>query len=117
MRVPRTAVDTETKFNLMTYNDGALSSTSTLPSQFPINPRSSLTQSMAPFDWRRLRSSLLIRPFVPNNLLSVLRLGWVILVIWGEIGVFLYTLSFCRWPGLAHHTVSSPYCTLSRVSE
>jgi hypothetical protein len=86
-------------------------------SQFPVNTRSSFTQSMVPFDWRRLRSSLLIRPFVPNNLLAALRLGWVILVIWGEIGVFLYALSVCRWPGLAHHTVSSPCSTLVRVSE
>ena len=62
---------------------------------------------MVPFDWRRLRSSRLIRPFVPNNLLGALRLGWVTLVIWCEIGVFLYALSVCRWPGLAHDTVSS----------
>jgi hypothetical protein len=101
----------------MTYNDGTLNFHPAIPtysnSQFPINPRSSLTQSMVPFNWRGLRSSL-IRPFVPNNLLAALRLAWVILVIWGEIGVFLYTLSVCRWP---HHAVSSPCCTLIRVSE
>jgi hypothetical protein len=72
---------------------------------------------MVSFNWRRLRGSLLIRLFVPNTLLAALRLGWVILVIWAEIGIFLYTLSVCRWPGLAHHTVSSPCCTLIRVSE
>jgi hypothetical protein len=69
---------------------------------------------MVPFNWRRLKSSLPIRPFVPNNLLAALRLAWVILVIWGEIGVFLYTLSVCRWP---HNTVSSPCCALIRVSK
>ncbi len=72
---------------------------------------------MVPFDWRRLRSGRIIRPFVPNNLLAAVRLGWVIIVIWGEIGVFLYPLSVCRWPGLAHHTVSRPWFTLIRVFE
>ncbi len=61
---------------------------------------------MVTFDWRRLKSNRLIRPFVPDSLRAVLRLGWVVLVIWGEIGVFLYTLSVCRWPAIAHHTVS-----------
>jgi hypothetical protein len=102
----------------MTYDGTLFNFHAAIPTysslQFPINPRSSLPQSMVPFNWRRLRSSLLIRHFVPNNLLAALRLGWVILVIWGEIGVFLYTLSVCRWP---HHTVSSPCCALIRVSE
>jgi hypothetical protein len=46
-----------------------------------------------------------VRLFMPDNLLGALRLGWVILIIWGEIGVFLYTLSVCRWPAPAHMTV------------
>lgn len=57
------------------------------------------------FDRHRLRNTRLVRPFVPDHLLGALRLGWVILVIWGEIGVFLHTLSVCRWPQLAHDAV------------
>lgn len=36
--------------------------------------------------------------FVPDPLVVVLRLGWVALVVWGEIGVFFYDLAGCRWP-------------------
>jgi hypothetical protein len=60
---------------------------------------------MVLLDWPGLRSSRLVRPFVPDNLLAALRLGWLLLVIWGEIGVFLYAISVCRWPRLAHNTV------------
>lgn len=57
------------------------------------------------FDRLRHRNTRLLRLFVPDNLLGALRLGWVVLVIWGEIGVFLYTLFVCRWPELAHNAV------------
>lgn len=57
------------------------------------------------FNWRRLRNKHILRIFVPDNLLASLRLGWVLLVIWGEIGVFLYTLLICRWPRIPHSTV------------
>ena len=60
------------------------------------------------FDRHKLRSSRLIRPFLPDNLLAALRLGWVLLVFWGEIGVFLYTFSVCRWPVLTHNSVRFP---------
>lgn len=56
-------------------------------------------------DLHRLRSNRILRTFVPDNLLASLRLGWVLLVIWGEIGVFLYTLFICRWPRIPHSTV------------
>lgn len=60
------------------------------------------------FDRHKLRNSRLIRPFLPDNLLAALRLGWVLLVFWGEIGVFLYTFSVCRWPVLTHNSVRFP---------
>ena len=47
--------------------------------------------------FRRNRS---LRVLLPDNLLAALRLAWVLLVIWGEIGVFVYALLVCRWPKL-----------------
>ncbi|ETW80437.1 hypothetical protein HETIRDRAFT_46276, partial [Heterobasidion irregulare TC 32-1] len=42
-------------------------------------------------------------------LVNGLRLFWVTLVIWGEFGVFFYSLSSCRWPDkLFHRPKSSP---------
>ncbi|KAJ7287804.1 hypothetical protein C8J57DRAFT_1496224 [Mycena rebaudengoi] len=29
-----------------------------------------------------------------------LRLGWVVIVIWGEVGVYFWSLSSCKWPEL-----------------
>ncbi|KAI0293367.1 hypothetical protein B0F90DRAFT_1822136 [Multifurca ochricompacta] len=54
-----------------------------------------------PFERHRLKlwSSRLVRVFAPDPLLAALRFGWVTLIIWGEIGVFFYALSGCRWPG------------------
>jgi hypothetical protein len=60
---------------------------------------------MVLFDWHRLRKNRFLRVFLPDNLLAALRLCWVLLVVWGEIGVFAYTLLVCRWPRLAHNMV------------
>ena len=46
-------------------------------------------------DGRRLVRRVL---FAPDPLVAALRLGWVALVVWGEIGVFFYVLAGCRWP-------------------
>jgi len=62
---------------------------------------------MVSLDWHKLRSNRLVRVLVPNNLLGALRLGWVILVVWGEIGVFLYTFAVCRWPQPTHDTTKA----------
>ena len=40
-----------------------------------------------------------------NILVNGLRLFWVTLVIWGEFGVFFYSLSSCRWPDKLFHRV------------
>ena len=69
-------------------------------------------RGMVLFDRHRLKSNRLVRLLMPDNLLGALRLAWVILVIWGEIGVFLYTLSDCRWPTPAHNTVRRRRCSL-----
>ncbi|KAI0260872.1 hypothetical protein BC834DRAFT_973150 [Gloeopeniophorella convolvens] len=53
---------------------------------------------MALLDTRRLRTGRLVRTFAPDPLVAALRFAWVTLIIWGEIGVFLYALSGCRWP-------------------
>ncbi|KAI0260877.1 hypothetical protein BC834DRAFT_973154 [Gloeopeniophorella convolvens] len=53
---------------------------------------------MALLDTRRLRSGRLVRTFAPDPLVAALRFAWVTLIIWGEIGVFFYALSGCRWP-------------------
>ena len=34
------------------------------------------------------------RPLV----LNALRLLWIVIVVWGEIGVYYWSLSSCRWP-------------------
>jgi hypothetical protein len=60
---------------------------------------------MVLFDLRTLRSNRPLRVFVPDNLLAALRLAWVLLVIWGEIGVFVYALLVCRWPKLTQNMV------------
>ncbi|KAH9963735.1 hypothetical protein BC827DRAFT_1266096 [Russula dissimulans] len=70
---------------------------------------------MISLDWRKLRTNRLVRLFVPNNLPGALRLGWVILVVWGEIGVFLYTLSVCRWPEPTHDTADMSRSRTTRV--
>jgi hypothetical protein len=36
--------------------------------------------------------------FAPDPLVAALRWGWVALIVWGEIGVFFWALSGCRWP-------------------
>ncbi|KAI9510119.1 hypothetical protein F5148DRAFT_977265 [Russula earlei] len=60
------------------------------------------------FDWHHFPSHRLARVFLPNNLLSTLCFAWVILVVWGEIGVFLNTLFVCRWPATPHNTALRP---------
>ncbi|KAH9997666.1 hypothetical protein BJV77DRAFT_1065269 [Russula vinacea] len=60
------------------------------------------------FDRHKLRNSRLIRPFLPDNLLAPPpRLGPPGLL--GEIGVFLYTFSVCRWPVLTHNSVTTQW--------
>jgi hypothetical protein len=46
-------------------------------------------------DSRRLVRHIL---FAPDPLVAALRLGWVVLIVWGEIGVFVYALAGCNWP-------------------
>lgn len=46
-------------------------------------------------DGRRLIRRIL---FAPDPFVAALRWAWVALIIWGEIGVFFYALSGCRWP-------------------
>ena len=52
-----------------------------------------------------LRGNRFLRVLLPDNLLAALRLAWVLLVIWGEIGVFVYALLVCRWPKLTQNMV------------
>ncbi|KAI0260858.1 hypothetical protein BC834DRAFT_973141 [Gloeopeniophorella convolvens] len=61
---------------------------------------------MALFDTRRLRSGRLVRTFAPDLLVAALHFARVTLVIWGEIGVFFYARSGCRWPTPAFATSS-----------
>ncbi|KAA1474312.1 hypothetical protein DENSPDRAFT_824137 [Dentipellis sp. KUC8613] len=49
----------------------------------------------------------LARMLVPDVLVNGLRLFWVTLVIWAEIGLFFYSLSDCRWPDRALQSVSA----------
>jgi hypothetical protein len=60
---------------------------------------------MVLFDLQRLRSNRFIRVLVPDNLITALRRAWVLLVLWGEIGVFVYALLVCRWPKLTQNMV------------
>ena len=46
-------------------------------------------------DGRRLVRRVLL---APDPFVAALRLAWVALVVWGEIGVFFYALAGCRWP-------------------
>ena len=46
-------------------------------------------------DFRRLVRHIL---FAPDPLVAALRLGWLALIVWGEIGVFVYALAGCNWP-------------------
>ncbi len=46
-------------------------------------------------DGRRLVKRVL---FAPDPLVAALRCAWMALVVWAEIGVFLYALAGCRWP-------------------
>ncbi|KAI0314114.1 hypothetical protein OF83DRAFT_1064363 [Amylostereum chailletii] len=46
----------------------------------------------------RYRRGRLARFLAPDLLTASLRLLWVILVIWAELGAFYYTLSGCNWP-------------------
>ncbi|KAI0245185.1 hypothetical protein BJV78DRAFT_606747 [Lactifluus subvellereus] len=45
-------------------------------------------------------SRRLVRVLTSDPLLAALRFGWLALIVWGELGVFFYTLSVCRWPKL-----------------
>jgi len=64
----------------------------------------------------RLRSNRFLRVLVPDNLLAALRRAWVLLIIWGEIGVFVYALLVCRWPKLTQNMVRLP-CALRPLSD
>ncbi|TFY77984.1 hypothetical protein EWM64_g6029 [Hericium alpestre] len=48
----------------------------------------------------------LARMLVPDVLVNGLRLFWATLVIWGEIGLFFFSLSDCRWPDRAFRSIS-----------
>jgi hypothetical protein len=65
------------------------------------SPNSNLNlANMVLFDKYKFRSGRLVRVFVSDPLLAALRFGWIALIVWGELGVFFYTLFVCRWPKL-----------------
>ena len=74
----------------------------------------SIVAQMVLFD-HRIRSNRFLRVLVPDNLLAVLCRAWILLVIWGEIGVFVYALLVCRWPKLTQNMVRSTLCPSSVV--
>ncbi|KXN85336.1 hypothetical protein AN958_11436 [Leucoagaricus sp. SymC.cos] len=47
--------------------------------------------------------SCLYSPFIMTNLL---RLLWVVLILWSEVGVYFWSLSTCRWP--VHKSEQAP---------
>jgi hypothetical protein len=52
------------------------------------------------FDKYKLRCGRILRVFASDPLLGALRCGWIALILWGELGIFFYTLLVCRWPKL-----------------
>ena len=65
---------------------------------------------MVLFDKLKFTSRRLVRVIAADPLLAALRFGWLALIVWGELGVFFYTLWVCRWPKL--HDRVRRRCTL-----
>ncbi|KAK7005639.1 Metallophos domain-containing protein [Favolaschia claudopus] len=53
---------------------------------------------------RPSRSVLLSRTVVLNGF----RLGWIVVLVWGELGAYFYSLSSCRWPESAEWNSEKP---------
>ena len=56
-----------------------------------------------------LTSSARRRLFSPVFVTNALRLLWVVFVIGGELGIFFWSLSGCRWPSIDLGHVGSPF--------
>ncbi|KAJ7780516.1 hypothetical protein DFH07DRAFT_1055565 [Mycena maculata] len=46
---------------------------------------------------RFTRTVLLSRPVVINGF----RIAWIVVLVWGELGIYFWSLSSCKWPELA----------------
>ncbi|KAJ7901984.1 hypothetical protein B0H14DRAFT_2669388 [Mycena olivaceomarginata] len=53
---------------------------------------------------RLSRTVLLSRTVVINGI----RLGWIVVLVWGELGIYFFSLSSCRWPETAEWHRAKP---------
>jgi hypothetical protein len=72
------------------------------------------TKYLAPSGTMRLgeRRSLRTSHLYSRKLtIHFFRLCWVVIIIWGELGVFFWSLSSCRWPSLKNVNIDSFHVT------